>query len=245
MCVPPRFLPWRLGRFQPWCAPRPPAVVSADRQSSQHGPADLCTAPSAGAKHPAQTPACPWYGGDRHTRSICGHIMTAAHTRNISTMKTNKPCPPSKCVSWPRAPVESCLVHTVDLISPKGAKHNKESEVTLNVIPLLSPKRSAERWHKPWLEQEGDKTKPGRGDAVCFQHCSILILIQLYCSSAAKYEELIVYYSLCLLSKYVNKAHLCEKARRSSSSSMQWEISKGSILSGLKARSGNAHYEQS
>lgn len=31
-----------------------------------------------------------------------------------------KPCPPSKCVFRPLGPVGSCLVHTVDLISPEG-----------------------------------------------------------------------------------------------------------------------------
>lgn len=35
-------------------------------------------------------------------------------------MYIGKPCPLSKHVSWPPALVESCLVHTVDLISPKA-----------------------------------------------------------------------------------------------------------------------------
>lgn len=40
-----------------------------------------------------------------------------------------KPCPPLKCISWFLAPVEFCLVHTVDLISPKGGGGNRNKNV--------------------------------------------------------------------------------------------------------------------
>lgn len=48
------------------------------------------------------------------------HINTAEKAQ-FSTRQT--PCPPSKCVSWPLAPVESCLVHTGDLISPRRKRY--------------------------------------------------------------------------------------------------------------------------
>lgn len=77
---------------------------------------------------------------DTQEASVVTLLQPDAHTRSISTTtKKNKPCPPSKCVSWPRAPVESCLVHTVDLISPEGTKHNQEIRGNIKCDASVEP----------------------------------------------------------------------------------------------------------
>ena len=83
---------WILGIFRPWFEPHPLVATSADRRSSQHEPADLCTAPSAGVKHPALTPACPVFWNNRHVWANVrsNHTRTDPGTLTKQKMVLNK-----------------------------------------------------------------------------------------------------------------------------------------------------------
>lgn len=136
-------LRWRLGRFRPGCARRLPATASAGRRSSPRGPAGPCTAPSAGAKHPAPTPACP---GHRRPQTPSQRTPTGANrqTGNITERKDKRPCHPLRSVFWPRAPAVSCLVRTVGSVSPEEEK-NMKTGLASKLTRLSAPTRSAER----------------------------------------------------------------------------------------------------